>query len=399
MSDIRGVSETGTQKRAQAATPPQGVTPPSAASGREGFLSDVIVELGFATRETVDQAVRAARSPGTTVARVLVETKSISEDQLARATAERYGIDHVDLEGFEVEPAAANLIDPEAARRYGAVPVGFFGQKLMVAMADPADGPGVDEIAALTGHDVRPAVASRPALDALLEALPLDDAANAGEPRTAATEGHSPLRSELGALKQELAGAEARLESTGAVAAGSYVAQLEARLADAEAELDAARSRVREAKEVSAELETLREALAAAEAGLHARARDGDPKPSDAAELRARLGWMKAERDSARSQTREVESQLRRIRADVEGRSGELHALRARLTEAEIELVRLRAEVETRGFELEAMRSRAESAEAQAESAWRALEELRVTQGRMHGALRALADPPEPESG
>jgi hypothetical protein len=387
MSDIRGVSETGTQKRAQAATPPPGVTPPSAASGREGFLSDVIVELGFATRETVDQAVRAARSPGTTVARVLVETKSISEDQLARATAERYGIAHVDLEGFEVEPAAVNLIDPEAARRYGALPVGFFGQKLMVAMADPADGPGVDEIAALTGHDVRPAVASRPALDALLEALPLDDAANAGdEPRAAATEGHSPLRSELGALKQELAGAEARLESTGAVAAGPYVAQLEARLAGAEAELDAARSRVREAKEVSAELETLREALAAAEAGLHARARDGDPKPSDAAELRARLGWMKAERDSARSQTREVESQLRRIRADVEGRSGELHALRARLTEAEIEQVRLRAEVETRGFELEAMRSRAESAEAQAESAWRAFEELRVAQ-------------PEPESG
>jgi hypothetical protein len=48
--------------------------------------------------------------------------------------------------------------------------------------------------------------------------------------------------------------------------------------------------------------------------------------------------------------------------------------------------VRLRAEVETRGFELEAMRSRAESAEAQAESAWRAFEELRVAQ-------------PEPESG
>ena len=233
MSDTPGVSETGTEKRAQAARPPPGVTPPSAASGREGFLSDVIVELGFATPEAVEEAVRAARSPGTTVAHVLVETKSISEDQLARATAERYGIDYVDLQAFEVDPAAANLIDHEAARRHGAVPVGFFGQELMVAMADPADAPGVDEIAALSGHEVRPAVASRPALDALLESLPLDrpaaagrvaqpGPADAGEPPAAEAEGDSPLRAELGALKQQLAGAEA--------------------------ELDGARSRVREAK-------------------------------------------------------------------------------------------------------------------------------------------------------
>jgi hypothetical protein len=374
MSDTPGVSETGTEKRAQEAMPPPGVTPPSAASGREGFLSDVIVELGFATPETVEEAVRAARSPGTTVAHVLVETKSISEDQLARATAERYGIDYVDLEAFEVNPAAANLIDAEAARRHGAVPVGFFGQKLMVAMADPADAPGIDEIAALSGHEVRPAVASRPALDALLESLPLDQPAGAGpeqpepaaagEPAAAESEGDSPLRAELGALKHQLAGAEA--------------------------ELDGARSRVREAKEVSAELETLREALAAAEAGLHARTREGDPTPGEAAELRARLGSMKSERDLARSQMREVESQLRRIVADVEGRSGELHALRARLTEAEIEVVRLRADLETRGFELEAMRSRAESAEARAESA-----EARAKGGwrrSSHGEGRALGE-------
>jgi hypothetical protein len=375
MSDTPGVSETGTEKRAQAPTPPPGVTPPSAASGREGFLSDVIVELGFATPEAVEEAVRAARSPGTTVAHVLVETKSISEDQLARATAERYGIDYVDLEAFEVDPAAANLIDPEAARRQGAVPVGFFGQKLMVAMADPADAPGIDEIAALRGHEVRPAVASRPALDALLESLPPDQPAtagqvekpgpaDAGEPPAAESEADSPLRAELGALKQQLAGAEA--------------------------ELDGARSRVREAKEVSAELETLREALAAAEAGLHARAREGEPKPSELAELRARLGSMKSERDLARSRMREVESQLRRIVSDVEGRSGELQALRARLTEAEIELVRLRADLETRGFELEAMRSRAESAEARAESA-----EARAKSGwrrSAHGEGRALPE-------
>ena len=56
-------------KEAKADAPPEGVVAPSEPGGRSGFLSDVIVELGFAERETVEKAVRAARSPGTTVAR------------------------------------------------------------------------------------------------------------------------------------------------------------------------------------------------------------------------------------------------------------------------------------------------------------------------------------------
>ena len=437
---------TGADKGSGAAAPPPGVTPPIAASGRRGFLSDVIVELGFATRETVEQAVRAARSPGTTVARVLVDMNSISEEQLARATAERYGIDYIDLAGFAVDPSAADQIEPTAARRCQAVPVGSLGEVLLVAMADPADALGLSEIAALTGRAVRPAVASRPALDALLEALPLGGAAvePAGDPEAtrapaAAAGGESPLRAELGALKQQLADAEAELQAPGAGAAGPYVAALEAKLAEAEAELEAARSRVREAKEVSAELETLREALAAAEAGLRARARESDSQPSDVRELHSRLASAEAERDTARTQTREVEAQLGRIRADVAARSGEHDSLRTRLSEAETELVRLRAgsegaeepvradevrralaelreeserererwavaerdlldmldEETARRAELE---ERLSEVEGSAFAAERAFEELRIAQGRMRGALRALAEPEATES-
>src|SRR5919106_3059717 len=163
---------TGTKK---SSTAPKGITPPSG-RGRSGFLSDTIVELGFADRETVEQAVRAARSPGTTVGQVLVDTGAITEEQLARATAERHGIDYIDLASFQVDPSAANLIKPTAAKRYQAVPVAYLGSRLLVAMADPADTLGVNDIAVMTKLEVRPAVAPRQALQALLEALPLDEA-------------------------------------------------------------------------------------------------------------------------------------------------------------------------------------------------------------------------------
>jgi hypothetical protein len=450
------VSGTDTTKSAAAKGPP-GVAAPVAAGGRNGFLSDVIVELGFATRDTVEQAVRAARSPGTTVARVLVDMNAISEEQLAQATAERYGIDYIDLEGFEVDPAAANLINANLAKRYRAVPVAFLGERLLVAMADPADAVGVNDIAVVTELQVRPAVASRPALDALLEALPLEEwPAPTGEapelqddvseepaamgPSAPKSPQASELRNELEALKRQLAGAEARLSGQAAPAGTQAaetpaVVELQARLAEAEAELDAARDRVREAKEVSAELETLRQALAAAEAGLTARAIDGGAASGETRELQARLAQAESERDIARAQVREaqrlrervdtgrverdearerareVEAELRRIRAEVEVRSGELTSLRKQLSEAEAELVRVRAEVDTRRSELAAMRTRAESAEAEAESALRraaeaerecadarrdAEEARRLgeegTDARADGARRALAE-------
>ena len=439
------MSGTDTTRSAAAKGPP-GVAAPLTAGGRDGFLSDVIVELGFATPETVEQAVRAARSPGTTVARVLLDMNAISEEQLAQAIAERYGIDYIDLEGFEVDPAAANLIDAGLARRYRAVPVAFLGDRVLVAMADPADVVGVNDMAVVIQLQVRPAVASRPALDALLEALPLElqdgtaEEPAALEPPAPKSPEASELRSELDALKRQLAGAQVSLRGQAVPAGGQAaetptVVELQARLAEAEAELDAARDRVREAKEVSAELETLREALAAAEAGLTARAIDCGAASAETRELRARLAEAESERDLARAQvreterlrdrvdtgrvereearerSREVEAELRRIRAEVGVRSGELASLRRQLGDAEAELVRVRAEVDTRGSELEAMQSRAEIAETEAASALRRAEEAEQesaqarrdaeearrmaeegTDARTEGARRALAE-------
>ena len=150
--------------------PPKGVVPPSEPGGRSGFLSDVIVELGFATPDAVEEAVREARS-GSTVAQVLVENGAISEEQLARATAERYGLAYVDLDSFEVDPQAAALIRPSAAKRSQAVPVGFVAERLLVAMTDPADSLAVDDIAVITKSEVQPAATTRSGLDRLLAAL------------------------------------------------------------------------------------------------------------------------------------------------------------------------------------------------------------------------------------
>ncbi len=151
-----------------------GVTPPSRRGGSGRFLTDVLVDLGFVDRTRVDAAVEAARSTGKAPERVLLEQDAISEDQLARAIGERYGLDHLDLNVFPIDMAAANTIDSSAAKRYEAVPVGFVDdakRALVVAMADPANVLAVDDIAMLTRLDVRPAVASREDIATLIAQL------------------------------------------------------------------------------------------------------------------------------------------------------------------------------------------------------------------------------------
>ena len=46
-------------------------------------------------------------------------------DQLARALAERFGVDYIELSEFEIDTGAAHLVNSTVAKRYRAVPVGF----------------------------------------------------------------------------------------------------------------------------------------------------------------------------------------------------------------------------------------------------------------------------------
>jgi len=124
-------------------------------------LSDVIVGLGFADRETVDQALDGSRAPGKKLGTTLVEMGALSEGQLGRAVAERYRLDFLALSEFDIDPEAVQVIGNVEMRRYDAVPVAFTEDgALVVAMVDPADWLAAEEMAQLTGRRIRRAVAA-----------------------------------------------------------------------------------------------------------------------------------------------------------------------------------------------------------------------------------------------
>jgi type IV pilus assembly protein PilB len=136
------------------------------------FLTDVIVELGYASRERVDEVIHESRAAGRTPDQLLVEHKVIDPDQLSRAVAERYGLDHIDLNAYHVDMGAANLLSVPAARRYQAVPVGYVdSETLLVAVVDPANVLAIDDIHMITGLNCKSAVAAADDIEALVRRL------------------------------------------------------------------------------------------------------------------------------------------------------------------------------------------------------------------------------------
>ncbi|HVD40124.1 MAG TPA: ATPase, T2SS/T4P/T4SS family [Solirubrobacterales bacterium] len=149
-----------------------GLTPPQTRGRSSGFVTDVIVDLGYVNDERARQAIEEARTAGRPPERLLLEQGAISADQFSRAVAERYGLDHIDLTAYQVDMAAANLVSVNSARRYQAIPVGFIDKEtLLVAMADPTNVLAIDDIQIATGLDCRVAVAAEEDVEALLGRL------------------------------------------------------------------------------------------------------------------------------------------------------------------------------------------------------------------------------------
>jgi type IV pilus assembly protein PilB len=136
------------------------------------MIGEVVVDLGFASREKVEEAVAVARAQGRPTGQVLVEQGVLRQDQLARVVAERFGLDYVDLAVYELDMGAVNLISSDAAKRYQAVPVGFTDDgALLLAMADPTNVLTIDDVAMMTGRRIRAAAASVEDLNLLLTRL------------------------------------------------------------------------------------------------------------------------------------------------------------------------------------------------------------------------------------
>jgi type IV pilus assembly protein PilB len=124
-------------------------------------LGAVLLERGYVSDESLQQAIARHTQVGGRLSDVLVHLGVLSESRIARAIEESIGIPLVMLPRVDVMPEALAKLRGDTAYEVGALPFALDGTRLRVAFEDPLDALAIEEVEDATGCVVEPYQALR----------------------------------------------------------------------------------------------------------------------------------------------------------------------------------------------------------------------------------------------
>lgn len=140
------------------------MTTPEPAQSRQ-TLGEIFVEQGIISEKTRERVLQRSRQLGRRFGSVLEDLELITGEELAEALARQYGCRLLsNLPRLKVAPKVLELVPAEVAIRQLIFPVQKAGNRLAVAMADPADSRVLENLAADTGLEITPFVATKQAI-------------------------------------------------------------------------------------------------------------------------------------------------------------------------------------------------------------------------------------------
>ena len=122
------------------------------------LLADLLGATGLLTADKLNSALSRA-STGSFV-QALVDEGVIPAARVAKALSTRFQLPLIDLGAEKISPDAANSIPPHVLERVVALPYTLKDDRLYVAIADPANISGIDELRLATRHQLELGVAA-----------------------------------------------------------------------------------------------------------------------------------------------------------------------------------------------------------------------------------------------
>ncbi len=122
-------------------------------------MGQLLLDAGCITSVQLDEALAQQRESRRPLGQILCEHGAISEDVLLKFLGQQYGLATVSPFPSVVDPQLAVCMPRAWAERHAAVPLSQVGQRLTVALVDPANVHALDEVRFRTGLRVVPVIA------------------------------------------------------------------------------------------------------------------------------------------------------------------------------------------------------------------------------------------------
>jgi MSHA biogenesis protein MshE len=122
-------------------------------------LGDLLVDKKLISEAQLMEALAEQKRSGRKIGQVLIENGYIQEEVMLQTLSAQLKVPYVDISTFELNPALVQRLPETAARRYRSLVLKETPDGLLVAMGDPTDIFGYDEIARILKKPVLLAMA------------------------------------------------------------------------------------------------------------------------------------------------------------------------------------------------------------------------------------------------
>ena len=132
-------------------------------------LHEILLEREFMDIEDLSQAMQLAESQSKSLRQVLVENKMVSDMHMARALAEQYQVDFMDIASIDLDPDVAQKVSAKVARQFNILPIELSKKTLTVVLENPMDAYVLEKIKGENNLKILMKVAPRDQIMAALD--------------------------------------------------------------------------------------------------------------------------------------------------------------------------------------------------------------------------------------
>ena len=133
-------------------------------------LGEILVSWGVITAEQADKAAQMAKGSGKRLGEVVVEAGFAKEDQVAKALANQFGMEYIDLSAAGVaEKIDVKLIPDDLVKKHQILPISKMGNRLQLVVHDPMDLELFDMLRFRLNVELEPRLASKTQIKKYLE--------------------------------------------------------------------------------------------------------------------------------------------------------------------------------------------------------------------------------------
>jgi type IV pilus assembly protein PilB len=132
-------------------------------------IGEILVDRGALSLSDLSSVLDESNAARERLGGICLRRSLVTEEELAQALAEQFGMEYVDIRGFKMDDAVLDMFPNDAPCRYQFVPMDARGDVLAVAIADPTNVITMDELEFIADRAIAFRIATESAIKSVLE--------------------------------------------------------------------------------------------------------------------------------------------------------------------------------------------------------------------------------------